>query len=711
MGLGIGLPVAGWAQAADAAAAKAAALESATPAAEHLTLGHSAFPLNGPWRFSVGDSPVDATTGKPLWAEPGFDDSMWETVDLTPPEGSYEPLGGTAGYVPGWTAKGHADYWGYAWYRIRVQLTNDDPAGSPAKLALEGPQDFDDVFQVYANGSLLGGFRTFSGKAPATYYSTPTLFPLPQPVKIQAGGPAGSATTSSTAHRGDSLTEVIVFRVWMGPGTLLTQPDAGGLHNPPVLGESGAVGADYQLRWLELVREYSTDAALGLLFAMMAVGAFSLVLFDRSDRVYLWIGAVFLPQAFYYGLFALDGWTENLSVVADTLVRNSLLFSLITAGWVMVWWIWFGRQRPAWIPWAAAALAVVWMVAEAIGAEVFFGLVPHGVAADFEKVTLVVRVLFFVLMLWIVIQGIRRLGLEGWLVLPAVLLRGIAVFSRELAVLHVSLNLNPFGVNINLVHLATLLMALAVALLLLRRLLQSVKAQRLLALDVKQAQEVQQLIVPSARIVHPGLTIESVYRPAREVSGDFFQIVPNAADGSLLIVAGDVTGKGLRAGMLVALLVGAIRTAARFNPDPAAVLGELNQRLMGRGDATATCLAMRIDASGSVTLANSGHVPPYLNGELAQMEGALPLGVVEEAKCSVTCFVLKPHDRLVLVSDGILEATDTDGQLFGFDRIHELMGSGASAVEVADAAEKFGQEDDISVISITRTVETVVAVA
>jgi len=701
MGLGIGLPVAGWAQAADAAAAKAAALESATPAAEHLTLGHSAFPLNGPWRFSVGDSPVDATTGKPLWAEPGFDDSMWETVDLTPPEGSYEPLGGTAGYVPGWTAKGHADYWGYAWYRIRVQLTNDDPAGSPAKLALEGPQDFDDVFQVYANGSLLGGFRTFSGKAPATYYSTPTLFPLPQPVKIQAGGPAGSATTSSTAHRGDSLTEVIVFRVWMGPGTLLTQPDAGGLHNPPVLGESGAVGADYQLRWLELVREYSTDAALGLLFAMMAVGAFSLVLFDRSDRVYLWIGAVFLLQAFYYGLFALDGWTENLSVVADTLVRNSLLFSLITAGWVMVWWIWFGRQRPAWIPWAAAALAVVWMVAEAIGAEVFFGLVPHGVAADFEKVTLVVRVLFFVLMLW----------MEGWLVLPAVLLRGIAVFSRELAVLHVSLNLNPFGVNINLVHLATLLMALAVALLLLRRLLQSVKAQRLLALDVKQAQEVQQLIVPSARIVHPGLTIESVYRPAREVSGDFFQIVPNAADGSLLIVAGDVTGKGLRAGMLVALLVGAIRTAARFNPDPAAVLGELNQRLMGRGDATATCLAMRIDASGSVTLANSGHVPPYLNGELAQMEGALPLGVVEEAKCSVTCFVLKPHDRLVLVSDGILEATDTDGQLFGFDRIHELMGSGASAVEVADAAEKFGQEDDISVISITRTVETVVAVA
>jgi serine phosphatase RsbU (regulator of sigma subunit) len=112
-----------------------------------------------------------------------------------------------------------------------------------------------------------------------------------------------------------------------------------------------------------------------------------------------------------------------------------------------------------------------------------------------------------------------------------------------------------------------------------------------------------------------------------------------------------------------------------------------------------------------VTLANAGHVPPYFNGELVQMEGALPLGMVDGANCSVMRFALKPHDRLVLVSDGILEATDSDGQLFGFERVHELVGSAASAVEVADAAEKFGQEDDISVISITRTVVPEPAVA
>src|ERR1700730_3385116 len=108
----------------------------------HLQLGQSAFPLNGPWKFTVGDSPTDLKTGKPLWAEPGFDDSKWETVDLTPADGSSEYTTGLAGYVPGWAAKGHAGYWGFAWYRIRVKL--DGSAGK--KLALAGPAVIDDAY-------------------------------------------------------------------------------------------------------------------------------------------------------------------------------------------------------------------------------------------------------------------------------------------------------------------------------------------------------------------------------------------------------------------------------------------------------------------------------------------------------------------------------------------------------------------------------------
>ncbi|MGC1296175.1 MAG: hypothetical protein WA869_14160, partial [Alloacidobacterium sp.] len=70
---------------------------------ERITLGQSAVPLYGPWKFEVGDSPVDPNTGNLLWAEPGFDDSNWESVDVTPNAGSVDPADGWRGYVPGWT--------------------------------------------------------------------------------------------------------------------------------------------------------------------------------------------------------------------------------------------------------------------------------------------------------------------------------------------------------------------------------------------------------------------------------------------------------------------------------------------------------------------------------------------------------------------------------------------------------------------------------
>jgi serine phosphatase RsbU (regulator of sigma subunit) len=226
-----------------------------------------------------------------------------------------------------------------------------------------------------------------------------------------------------------------------------------------------------------------------------------------------------------------------------------------------------------------------------------------------------------------------------------------------------------------------------------------------MALDVRQAQEVQQVILPEGKTKLPGFTIESEYHPAREVGGDFFQILPHKTDGSLLIVAGDVTGKGLKAGMLVALLVGAIRSTAELNPDPEFVLRALNRRLLGRGDAQATCLVLRITSEGQAKLANAGHMPPYLNGEALPMEGALPLGMVEGAEFSVMRFQVNEGHRLLLLSDGVVEATNADGKLFGFERVHELVSKASAAAEVAAAAQAFGQEDDISVISVTRMKE------
>ena len=651
-----------------------------TSIGEYVTLGQSSVPLYGPWKFTVGDSPIDPATGHALWAEPAFDDSQWETVDLTPKTGSLDPLSGESGYVPGWAVRGHAGYWGYAWYRIRVQVQ----ARPGQDLALAGPANIDDVYQVFVNGGLVGQFGKFSSNPPTAYYTQPMMFPFPKQ------GDAGAST------------QVLAFRIFMMPSTLAEVADVGGFHSAPVLGEAASVAAGFQMSWLELIRGYAFRAVEALLFGLMAVLAFTLILFDRTDRVYLWIGALFLLQAASSALSVASSWTQHVNILGGQLINDGLLTALIFAGWAMVWWVWFGRQRPSWTPRAAAGLALLYLVTIVIGQEMFVGLLPHRVAVIFLTTSVLVRLLFLALQLWIVFLGIRRQGLEGYMVLPAVMLWGVGTFSTELVLLHLPIRWVFLGLSIRLTQISNLLLLLVVGLLLLRRLLKSIHNQRMMALDVKQAQEVQQMILPEARSTLPGLIVESEYRPAREVGGDFFQVIPNNDDGSLLIVAGDVAGKGLQAGMLVALLVGAIRTAASFTTDPKFVLSELNERLLGRNNAQATCLAMRIGADGAVTLANAGHMAPYLNGEVIQMEGALPLGMVEQVEISVMRFRLKESDNLVLLSDGVVEAMDADGQLFGFDRVLELLSTAKSAAEVANAAQSFGQEDDISVISVTR---------
>ena len=678
------------------------ALLAESQSVAHVTLGQSAVPLYGPWRFTVGDSPIDPKTGQPLWAEPDFDDSKWEAVDLTPKDGASSSIGGLSGYVPGWTAKGHPGYFGYAWYRIRVQVR----ARHGERLAVAGPANVDDAYQLFDNGALAGHFGDFTGDKPVVYAAQPKMFPLAQlgsneaitgedKTGLERAGQGGTISADST--------RVLAFRLWMEPYTLTMDPEVGGMHSAPVLGEAGAVAAGYQMRWLELIRAYASSVALALLFGLLSVLAFSLILFDRSDRVYLWMGTLFLLIAFSSVLSIIQSWTELLNSSMINLLRNGLAQPLISAAWVMVFWVWFGLKRPPWMPRLTAVLTLLLGISFILGDEDFYGLVPHGVAVQFVTVTLALRVLFFALLLWVVVKGIRQQGVEGWLVLPVAVLWGVSAFRQQLGLLHIRTSWHPFGAQVTLSTFSNLLVAVVIALLLLRRLLQSVRRQRLMALDVKQAQEVQQVILPESRVKLAGLIVESEYLPAREVGGDFFQIIPHKTDGSLLIVAGDVTGKGLKAGMLVALLVGAIRTAAETNDEPEAVLATLNRRLMGRGDAQATCLALRIEADGSATLANAGHMTPYLNGEPLPMEGALPLGMIEGAEFSVMHFQLKVDDKLVVMSDGIAEATDAAGRLFGFERVNELLRTATTAARIATAAQTFGQEDDISVISVTRT--------
>jgi len=643
-------------------------------------LGESVAALNGPWKFRVGDSPIDPSTGKPLWSEPGFDDSGWESVDLAAPSGSYDPIAGTSGYVPGWTARGHKGYWGYAWYRIRVRV--DSRPG--VKRALAGPSDVDDIYQAFEDGVHIGSFGDFSGPTPALYTTRPKMFSLPD----------DSASVSD---------HVLSFRVYMAPYTLHELDDVGGFHNPPLLGEYSTVAAHNQVRWDELYRSYASDLIEALTFTLLGFVALSLVLFDRTDPVYLWIGALLLITALSTWIMVISNWTEWVSYVIVVPIQISVISPLMGIGWVMVWRVWYRLRRPPWVPWLILALLPLSIVSNSIGQNLFFVPVQPSIENTFNIISLVLRLAIAALLVLTVAQGIVEQGFEGWIALPAVLLIGIAEFGNELTYLRIAVVWFPFGLQLNVFHLASLLLVATLSLLLLRRLLKSIHRQRQMALDVKQAQEVQQVILPEAHTSVPGFEIESEYRPAREVGGDFYQVIPNPADGSLLIVAGDVAGKGLKAGMLVALLVGAIRTIAKFKADPAIILDTLNERLIGRGDAFATCLALRINVDGSVTLANAGHLAPYINGEALSLEGSLPLGMVEIPEFSILRFELRPEDRLTLLSDGVAEAMDTKGNLLGFDRVQELLRTTTSAAEIANAAQAFGQEDDISVISVTRS--------
>jgi serine phosphatase RsbU (regulator of sigma subunit) len=220
--------------------------------------------------------------------------------------------------------------------------------------------------------------------------------------------------------------------------------------------------------------------------------------------------------------------------------------------------------------------------------------------------------------------------------------------------------------------------------------------------EMRSAREIQSVLVPEETPAVPGFAIGSLYWPAGEVGGDMFQVLPGS-DGDVLIVIADVSGKGLKAAMTVSLLVGTVRTLAAYTRKPIDVLTGMNERLMGRSDGGfSTCLILHITCDGEVTMANAGHIAPFVNGEAFEMHGSLPLGLVANAEFSESRFRLNEGDDLAVYTDGVLEAQNEAGELFGFERCASLMRGRPSVQEIAEAARAFGQEDDITVVKIVR---------
>jgi Stage II sporulation protein E (SpoIIE) len=643
-----------------------------THAQRQVVLGNSTTVLSGLWKFHPGDDLE--------WARSDFDDTAWGTMDVTPPPGTYDPFYGTNGFVPGWTARGYPGYSGFAWYRLHVNVQNNIAGSSneATGLAIKMPDNFDDSYQLFVNGQMVGQFGQFTPNGVVQYISLPRAFRLPANVR---SGPV-----------------TIAVRMWMATFTPLIDPDAGGLHAPPVLGHAPAIDALLQLDWDATNRSlYGDFVELAIVLLALQL-AFALFWLDRAEPAYLWLGLTCIAILCLVILALLSNYTVLLSGTLLFLLRDAVLTPIHIGLWVLFWAYWFRLDHMGRLHRAVWSLVLLLGVSIAMLRAPFYGrVVPVHAMVWLSPLGLALKLLLGALLLWVTYRGILKNKAEGWLAIPAVVLVAISVYQVELLVLHVPVTFFPFGLAVSISQIAAMLSLGIITILLIRRFLRSQREREQWKLEMEQARQVQSLLIPSTTPVTPGFAVESVYLPASSVGGDFFQIRP-ADDGSLLIVVGDVSGKGLKAAMTVSAIVGGLRGCTLKSP--AEMLVYLNQILYGQVGGFVTCCAAVISRDGKLTLANAGHPSPYRNGDELPTVGGLPLGIVADCNYDETTYQLAPGDRLTFVSDGVVEATNEKRELFGFARTQQI--SNQSATTIAETAQKFGQEDDITVVTIIR---------
>lgn len=640
----------------------------------HGVIGNSVVVLNGPWAFHPGDDMA--------WARPDFDDSAWGTMDLTPPPGSYDFLMGTSGFVPGWTAKGYPNLSHYAWYRLRINIENLATPGEHARLAIKMPESFDDAYQIYANGQLIGEFGHFASGDITVYNSQPRAFLLP------------------ADFRDGTIT--IAIRMWMSPDTPLSAQDAGGLHGVPVLGSEASIKAMLQLGWLTVDRVETPNFILtGVLFLAALLG-FTLFWLDRTEKAYLWLGFASLTHLLNSAINLFCWYTTVIPIVFQFMLVDVIIAPLTFGMWVVFWGYWFGLDGMARIHRAAWILVSLMVLCVAmLRAPLYGSVIPISAAVWLLPVSIALKLMLGVLILWVVYRGIRARGTEGWLVLPVALLMLLRLYGDELITIHVPTTFHFFGIVVSVGALALLLTFAVISLFMMRRFIGNLREREQMKLEMEQARQVQQMLIPEALPEMPGFAIGNDYRPAQQVGGDFFQILP-LENGGLLAVVGDVSGKGMPAAMTVSLLVGTVRTLVNYTTQsPAQLLAAMNLRMIGRSHGGfTTCLILRVDPDGRVTAANAGHLSPYVQGRESQVAAGLPLGIDANASYPESTLRLAPGEQITLLTDGVVEARSQTGELFGFERTATI--STQPAEIIAATAQKFGQEDDITVLTLAR---------
>ena len=650
-------------------------------------------------------SPLQLTTGwrvgitaDPAASLPTFDDSSWAIRDAQSsiadvPEPEAEP-GPAVANGPEPEAPPHRRASRrYAWFRLHIKLA---PHHGHLALLIELPVSTNTSFgfgatgpspDVYANGSPIQPEGPH-GDMPEHYQLISRIYNLDIPP--------------------DETSLVLAVRIHYIPFGY-------GAYNNFFSNRALYLGSPSDLeRELNLWQNRSLFERLprliySILLAVLAVFLFALYLAQKGHAEYLWLALHELVQA-PIAFIELAGSSARL----DTLWYAALFLQLILISAYL-----FYEFLVAFLAlprrWYIRALRYSAPVLAFVGPTLLFVGHSTGVAILLVSVVLLSGLWLLAWSIFIfgtLIAAALKRNLEAGLLLIPLILTVIgfiepivaSVISDETGVPFRSpLRFDAGPIPIHMYSLGDFAGILVIVLIIYFRFLRIQREQERATSELDAARNVQELLIPREKLATPGFDVDSVYSPAHEVGGDFFHVRTDGNDG-LLVVIGDVAGKGLKAAMNVSLLMGALRRI--HERSPAKILESLNGVLTGAESFT-TCQAIWLGSNGEAVVANAGHLPPYLNSQEMNLPGDLPLGVLPQVTYSETRFYLHPGDRVLLLSDGVVEARQPSGELFGFDRVRYL--SNQSAFYLADAAKSFGQQDDITVLTVRRQAQELAA--
>src|SRR5215213_359689 len=252
-----------------------------------------------------------------------------------------------------------------------------------------------------------------------------------------------------------------------------------------------------------------------------------------------------------------------------------------------------------------------------------------------------------------------------------------------------------------------------------QRLDQELRERELVERDLQVARGIQQASLPKVVPELKGWQISPYYRPAREVGGDFYDFYPHS-DGRLGLVVGDATGKGVPAALVMSTTCGMLQLAGQGSGSiaPSEVLSRVNEALVARipPNMFVTCFYAILDPEkGTLSYANAGHDLPYLwrGGDADELRArGMPLGLMPGMGYEQKEIELDAGEGVLFYSDGLVEAHDPKGQMFGFPRLMALVAEQGEEGSLGDlcleelysfVGESWEQEDDITLLTLKRS--------